>query len=89
MAEPYDIEVTVVSQKGTCEVGHKVGDKWIVGRTTPGGICFSAYRTMESYLNVFKYDGSFPWNKDPDVTMVTCPDPVNPVVFKLTRLKKK
>jgi uncharacterized repeat protein (TIGR04076 family) len=89
MPETYDIEVTVVSQKGTCGAGHKVGDKWLVSSTTPGGICLSAYRVMESYINVLKYGGSFPWSKDPDISMAICPDSGNPVVFELKRLKKK
>ena len=42
MSAVYDIEVEVVSQKGTCGASHKVGDKWIIQYHTPGGICLSA-----------------------------------------------
>ena len=89
MPEMYDIEITVVSQEGTCGAGHKVGDKWIVKETTPGGICLSAYKNVESGIDVLKYGGSFPWSKDPDVSAAVCPDPGNPVVFEIKRLKKK
>jgi uncharacterized repeat protein (TIGR04076 family) len=34
------------------------------------------------------FGGSFPWEKDPDVTTVACPDPDNPVVFELRRLRQ-
>ena len=88
MSEMYDVEITVVSQKGTCGAGHKVGDKWMVGIHTPGGICISAYEAMESGINVLKYGGSYPWSKNPDITRAVCPDPVNPVVFQLKRLRK-
>ncbi len=27
----------VISQKGTCEAGHKVGDEFVIGQTTPAG----------------------------------------------------
>ena len=89
MSETYDIEVKVVAQKGTCGAGHKVGEKWTVKNHTPGGICLSAYESMEPYLNVLKYGGSYPWNKDPDVCGAVCPDPQNQVVFELRRIRKK
>ena len=89
MAEMFDIEITVVSQKGTCGAGHKVGDKWTVNIHTPGGICISAYEAMESNINVLKFGGSYPWSNEKDVTRVVCPDPQNPVVFEVRRIKKK
>jgi uncharacterized repeat protein (TIGR04076 family) len=89
MSEVYDVEIKVVSQKGTCGSGHKVGDKWLVSGATPGGICLSAYRIMEAYMEVLKYGGTYPWQQDPDVTMAVCPDPGNPVIFELRRIKKK
>ena len=89
MAETYDIEITVTGQKGTCGAGHKVGDKWVVKNHTPAGICLSAYPIMESSIDVLKYGGAFPWSKDPDVTEAVCPDPGNPVVFRLKRIRKK
>ena len=87
MAVMYDIEITVVSQKGSCGAGHKVGDKWVVKNHTPGGICLSAFHAMESDIDVLKYGGSFPWSKDPDVTSTVCPDPQNPVVFEIKRIR--
>ncbi len=48
MSEMYDVEISVVSQKGFCSAGHKVGDKWKVKIHTPGGICIAAYEVMES-----------------------------------------
>jgi uncharacterized repeat protein (TIGR04076 family) len=89
MAEMYNIEITVVSQKGKCGVGHKVGDKWIVGSTTPDGICLSAYHSMESIIDVLKFGGTFPWDENTDISGAVCPDPANPVVFQIKRLKKK
>jgi len=37
MAESYKVRIKVISQKGSCEAGHKVGDEWLVGEKTPGG----------------------------------------------------
>ena len=88
MAEAYDIAVKVISQKGTCGAGHKVGDEWVIGSKTPEGICLSAFNVLLSNARVLRFGGSFPWENDPDVTTVACPDAQNPVVFELRRLQK-
>jgi uncharacterized repeat protein (TIGR04076 family) len=89
MADIFDVEITVISQKGTCGAGHKAGDKWIVSNHVPAGICLSAYPSLQSSIDVLKYGGSFPWSKDPDENGAVCPDPQNPVTFKIRRIKKK
>jgi len=88
MAEVFNVEITVVSQKGKCGSGHKVGDKWLIKSHTPGGICLSAYPIMAGAIDVLKYGGAFPWSQNPDVTQAVCPDPENPVVFELKRVKR-
>jgi uncharacterized repeat protein (TIGR04076 family) len=34
-----EIIARVVSQKGTCEAGHKVGGEFVIGQNTPPGMC--------------------------------------------------
>jgi len=87
MAESYKVSIRVVSQKGTCEAGHKVGDRWVVDEKTPEGLCLFAFSSLLPFLQVLMFGGSFPWESDPDVTTVACPDPANPVVFELRRLR--
>ena len=86
MAEHYKVSIRVISQKGTCEAEHKVGDQWITGGKTPEGICLSAFSFMLPVINVLMYGGSLPWEDDPDMTTVACPDAENPLVFELRRL---
>ena len=86
MSERYKVSIRVVSQKGTCALEHKVGDHWIVDKETPEGMCLSAFNTLFPSLRVLMFGGSFPWESDPDVTTVACPDAANPVVFELRRL---
>jgi uncharacterized repeat protein (TIGR04076 family) len=88
MSKVYDIEISVISQKGQCSTGHKVGDHWIIRDTTPAGICLSAYPLMERAIEVMKYGGAYPWSKDPNIDITVCPDPQNPVVFQLKRIVK-
>jgi uncharacterized repeat protein (TIGR04076 family) len=87
MAESYNVSIKVKSQKGHCEAGHKVGDQWLVGEKTPEGICLFAFSSLLPFITPLMYGGAFPWDKDPDVTTVPCPDPDNPVVFEIRRIR--
>jgi uncharacterized repeat protein (TIGR04076 family) len=82
-----EVRAKVVSVKGTCELGHKVGD--IVRFTdtgVEGHLCIHAlYSTMPKVFAMM-FNASFPWAKDPDVLTHPCPDAANPVVFELTRI---
>ena len=60
MAERYDILVKVVSQKGTCICGHKVGDGWLFGkdRKSPAGLCNTALGAIWPLIRMLQGDGS-------------------------------
>ncbi len=88
MAERYDVAVRIISQEGTCALEHKVGDEWVISGKTPEGMCLSAFNTIFPVARVLMFGGVFPWEPDPDVTTVACPDAKNPVVFELRRLRK-
>ena len=88
MTESYEVVARVVSQKGTCAAGHKVGDEWVIGRKTPEGICLPAFSALEPFALVLRCGGAFYYETDPHVTTVACPDAKNPVVFELKRLQK-
>jgi uncharacterized repeat protein (TIGR04076 family) len=75
----------VVSQKGTCEAQHKVGDEFVIGEKTPPNFCSWAFCSIFPFAQVLQFGGSFPWEKDRNKTTVACPDPENPVVFELRR----
>jgi uncharacterized repeat protein (TIGR04076 family) len=87
MAEMYEVIARVISQKGTCGAGHKVGDEWVISGKTPEGICLSAFDALSPATRVLIFGGSFPWGNDPDVTTIACTDAANPVVFELRRVR--
>ena len=88
MAEIYDVAVKVISQKGHCAQGHKVGDEWVIKNyCTPAGICMGAFDSIFPVCAVLAFGGEFPWSSDPDITTVVCSDAENPVVFEVKRLK--
>ena len=89
MADEYRVIARVVSQKGTCVAGHKVGDEFPTGDVTPANMCSWVFYTMQPFATVLQYGGSFPWEKESDDTAtVACPDPENPVVFELRRIRE-
>ena len=84
----YKVAAKVVSIKGNCRAGHKVGDEFILGRECPAGICGWAYCALHARMTVLAYGGIFPWRDAPDYsTLVACPDPVNLTIFELRRLQ--
>ncbi len=86
--EFYELIASVISQKGHCALNHKVGDEFRIGDKTPAGMCPWAFYALFPFISVLQFGGSFPWEEDRDKTTVACPDPANPVVFELKRLRK-
>jgi uncharacterized repeat protein (TIGR04076 family) len=80
-----DVIAKVISQKGTCEAQHRVGDEFVMGEKTPPNLCSWAFYYLFPCAAVLRFGGSFPWEKDKDKAIVACPDPANPVVFELRR----
>lgn len=88
MSQQYQVLAKVVSQKGTCVAGHKVGDEFAIGDVTPANVCSYAFNVIWPFAQVLQYGGAFPWEKDPDRATVACPDAENPVVIQLRRIPK-
>jgi len=86
MAKRWDVEIEVVSQKGRCPNGHAVGDRWVVGRKTPAGICLGAFGALLPYLTTLRFGGSFPWEAVEGEGTFGCPDHENLTVFRLRRV---
>jgi uncharacterized repeat protein (TIGR04076 family) len=77
----------IISQKGTCEAGHKVGEEFVIDTLkTPAGMCPWALYTLFPFAETLHFGGAFPWEKDPAKAKVACPDADNPVIFELRRV---
>ena len=77
------IEIVEIQGAGECSIGHAVGDAWVVDSAlVPEGICGWAYAAMLPFLQPLRFGGSFPWEAAGEA-LVCCPDPANPVVFRL------
>ena len=87
MAQQYKITVKVVSMKGSCAAGHKIGDEWVIeGDHTPAGMCMYAYNSLFPFTQVLSLGGTLPWEPDPDITNVSCTNAAHPVIFEVRRV---
>ena len=50
-------------------------------------MCIFALTSLFPFMTPLMFGGAFPWEKDPDKTTVACPDPDNPVIFEISRLR--
>ena len=83
------VTAKVISQKGSCGIGHKVGDEIIFTEDgVEGKICIHALYSFLPKVFAMIYDSQFPWLDDPDVSTSASPDAYNPVVFEISRKKK-
>ena len=88
MSDEAKVKVKIVSAEGFCAIGHKAGDEFEVGLTTPQGICNTAYIILLPAIRVLQAKGQLPWQRDPGVIEVTCSDPAARLVFQLTRIEE-
>lgn len=80
----------VKTQKGTCALGHKVGDTIrFTELGVEGKICIHALYSMMPAVFAMLYGAHFPWLEDPDIKTHACPDAANPVVFEISRVREE
>jgi uncharacterized repeat protein (TIGR04076 family) len=83
------ITAKVISQKGTCDAGHKVGDEVVFKEDgVEGKICIHALYSILPKVFAMMFDSQFPWLKDPNVSTSACPDAYNPLIFEISRKKE-
>jgi uncharacterized repeat protein (TIGR04076 family) len=82
------VTAKVISVKGTCGFGHKIGDTAKISESgVEGRICIHALYSMFPAAFAMLYDAKFPWLQNPDVKTHPCTDAANPVVFELTKIR--
>lgn len=79
-----DVKVKIVYAKGKCIYGNKLGDEWIVGPTTPAGICSGAWNVIWPFVRVLQRGGHYEYPPGSGVARFGCPDPWNLRVFELS-----
>jgi len=83
------VKAKVLSVKGTCSLGHKVGDVVTFTETgVQGKICVHALYSMLPAVFAMLFDVKFPWLANSDVKTHPCTDAANPVVFELAKVRE-
>ncbi len=82
-----EVVTRIISQHGTCAADHKVGAEFVIGDTTPKGMCSWAFNSLFPSVSVLQFGGSFHWEDSVDKSIVVCPDTINPIVFKLKGIR--
>jgi uncharacterized repeat protein (TIGR04076 family) len=86
--KPFAVVAQVIRQEGHCAAGHQVGDTVrFDGHTVQGRVCLDALCAFVPWLLAMRYGAEFPWEEDKEVATCACPDPANPVVFELRRVR--
>ncbi|MFH1090079.1 MAG: TIGR04076 family protein [Pseudomonadota bacterium] len=76
----------VVSMKGECGAGHKVGDTLTLSCWDTGGLCGFFYHDIFPSLNVMQFGGAYPWG-EAEVMKLECPDREVAVTIKVRKSK--
>ena len=95
MTNPSKVVMKIISQKGICGAKHQVGQEFdlsedfVVGKSgDPKTICSGLFYAIYPNYRVLRFGGSLPWEQDPEVAHVACPDADNPVVIQLKRIRE-
>jgi len=84
---PKDIKplvAEVLSVKGGCSAGHKVGETFELSCWDTGGLCGFFYHDIFPSLNVMQFDGKYPWGAA-DQLVLECPDRENAVTLRIRK----
>lgn len=80
----HSITATVISIKGKCNAGHKIGDRFNIGCHDTGGLCGYFYHDLFPKLSVMQFGGRYPWwDENQTVFEYECQDKKNLVTLRL------
>ena len=85
----YEVHIKLIRNQSPCHCGHQIGDEWVFDYMTPGGMCSLAYNAIYPVALTLRFGGTFPWQDDPDIIEITCPDSQVHNIFELRRMLKK
>jgi len=78
------LNAEIISVKGECSAGHKVGDTFQFGCWDTGGLCGFFYHGIFPNLSVMQFGGQYPWDPADELTL-ECPDRENSVTIRIRK----
>ncbi|HSR14062.1 MAG TPA: TIGR04076 family protein [Thermodesulfobacteriota bacterium] len=95
MAKDPKIILRIASVKGTCAAHHRVGQEFDLSKPFTVGIneegtalCPSAFYAAFPSYRTLRFGGELPWEEDKDTAHIACPDPANPLIIELRRIRE-
>jgi uncharacterized repeat protein (TIGR04076 family) len=85
----YEVKITNIGGRKPCHFGTEPGTVWNTSEGLPGKMCPFAYNSFFPFIVALQTGGTFPWQEDPDVIRVCCPDPEVGNIFELRRIREK
>lgn len=81
----YEVTIKLIGNKNPCHAGHKIGEEWDFDFRPPQGLCGFAYNSLFPFAVALKTGGTFPWQSNPDVVTISCPDGEVGNLFEIRR----
>ena len=81
----YIVTGTVTKQEGMCDCQHKVGDKFVLSTTNPGGICGVFYHDLYPWISMYQFGGKFPDEWGGTTRVFECMDVYNTLTLEMRR----
>ena len=81
----YRVIGKIVSIRGHCDFGQKVGQEFELSSQSTGGICAYLYYNIYPYVMTLQFGGKFPESWGGERMEFTCPDIINQVRIQLRR----
>jgi len=82
---PIEVRVVEIRGRGICPLNIEVGDLFHSDREV-GAVCHWAAHTLLPFTTALRFGGNVPWEPEPGLARICCPDPDNSVVFEVRRL---
>jgi uncharacterized repeat protein (TIGR04076 family) len=87
MTAGYPIEVRAVEIRGRSVCPQdKVGDVFRSDREV-GAVCHWAGHTLLPFSTALRFGGDLPWEAEPGLAPICCPDPGNTIVSEIRRIE--
>jgi len=83
--QPLEIRALDIRGTGVCLLDIKVDDVFRSNREV-GVVCHWAAHTILPFTTALRFGGDLPWESEPGLARVCCPDPDDPVVFEIRRV---
>ncbi len=74
-SDQYEVRIRLIRNNEPFHAGLKIGDEWEYNYTPPAGMYGFAFNAIFPFAITMVTGGTFPWQQNPNVLTIACPDP--------------